>query len=153
MFNNNQTILTSVEKASKVVFALKNYARFDTSGEKQLAQVQDGLETVLEIYHNQLKHNIEIIRHYQDLPKINCYPDELIQVWTNLIHNGIQAMKEGGTLILATTLETDGIKVSIADTGSGIPLEVKGKIFEAFFTTKPIGEGSGLGSAHLPTNC
>lgn len=100
LLSNNKTILTSVEKASKVVFALKNYARFDASEEKRLARVQDGLETVLEIYHNQLKQNIEVIRHYQDLPEICCYPDELIQVWTNLIHNGIQAMKQGGTLTL-----------------------------------------------------
>jgi signal transduction histidine kinase len=145
LLSNNKTILTSVEKASKVVFALKNYARFDASEEKQLAQVQDGLETVLEIYHNQLKQNIEIIRHYQDVPEILCYPDELIQVWTNLIHNGIQAMKQGGRLTLTIALENDGVKVQVADSGSGIPTHLKDKIFEAFFTTKPTGEGSGLG--------
>ncbi len=145
LLGNNRTILTSVEKASKVVFALKNYARFDTSGEKQLAYIQDGLETVLEIYHNQLKQNIEVIRHYQDLPQISCYPDELIQVWTNLIHNGIQAMKGGGTLTLVTTVENQGIMVEVTDSGSGIAPEVKDKIFEPFFTTKPTGEGSGLG--------
>jgi signal transduction histidine kinase len=142
---NNKTILTSVEKASKVVFALKNYARFDASEEKQLAQVQDGIETVLEIYHNQLKQNIEIIRHYQDVPEILCYPDELIQVWTNLIHNGIQAMKQGGRLTLTIALENDGVKIEVADSGTGIPTHLKDKIFEAFFTTKPTGEGSGLG--------
>jgi signal transduction histidine kinase len=142
---NNKTILTSVEKASKVVFALKNYARFDASEEKHLAQVQDGIETVLEIYHNQLKQNIEIVRHYQDVPEILCYPDELIQVWTNLIHNGIQAMKQGGRLTLTIALENEGIKVEVADSGSGIPTHLKDKIFEAFFTTKPTGEGSGLG--------
>jgi signal transduction histidine kinase len=145
LLNNNKTILTSVEKASKVVFALKNYARFDASEEKQLAQVEDGLATVLEIYHNQLKHNIEVIQHYQDLPEILCYPDELIQIWTNLIHNGIQAMKQGGTLTLTTALENEGIKVEITDSGSGISPQIKDKIFEAFFTTKPTGEGSGLG--------
>ncbi|MGF1591007.1 MAG: ATP-binding protein [Pleurocapsa sp.] len=145
LLGNNRTILTSVEKASKVVFALKNYARFDTSGEKQLAYIQDGLETVLEIYHNQLKQNIEVIRNYQDIPQIWCYSDELIQVWTNLIHNGIQAMKSGGILTLATALENKIIKVEITDSGTGIPPEVQKKIFEPFFTTKPIGEGSGLG--------
>ena len=145
LLGNNRTIATSVEKASKVVFALKNYARFDRSGEKQLAQIEDGIETVLEIYHNQLKHNIKVARNYQDTPKIFCYPDELIQVWTNLIHNGIQAMKDGGELVLATSLLNDGIKVEISDSGSGIPAEIKKQIFEPFFTTKPAGEGSGLG--------
>lgn len=145
LVSNNRTILTSVEKASKVVFALKNYARFDASGDRQFAQIHNGLETVLEIYHNQLKQNIEVIRHYSNTPEILCYPDELIQVWTNLIHNGIQAMKEGGKLTLRTVLENEGIKVEVTDSGSGIPPQVKDKIFEAFFTTKPAGEGSGLG--------
>ena len=145
LLGNNRTIVTSVDKASKVVFALKNYARFDNSGEKQLAQIHDGLETVLEIYHNQLKQNIEVIRHYGNLPTVYCYPDELIQVWTNLIHNGIQAMKGGGTLTLSTAVVNEGIEVAIADSGSGIPEKIKNQIFEPFFTTKPPGEGSGLG--------
>jgi signal transduction histidine kinase len=145
LLGNNRTILTSVEKASKVVFALKNYARFDASGEKQLARIQDGLETVLEIYHNQLKQNIEVVRHYQDIPEISCYPDELIQVWTNLIHNGIQAMKSGGTLNLTSSIKNEGVEITITDSGSGIPEHIKDKIFEPFFTTKPTGEGSGLG--------
>ncbi|MEM8719231.1 MAG: ATP-binding protein [Cyanobacteria bacterium P01_G01_bin.39] len=145
LLGNNRTIMTSVEKASKVVFALKNYARFDASGEKQSAQIQDGLETVLEIYHNQLKHNVEVIRHYEEIPELLCFPDELIQVWTNLIHNGIQAMKTGGRLTLATTFKDEVIKVEITDSGTGIPPELKEQIFDPFFTTKPTGEGSGLG--------
>ena len=72
LMSNNQTIITSVEKAAKVVYALKSYARFDISGEKQLAQIEDGIDTVLEIYHNQLKHNIEVFRDYTETPKIRC---------------------------------------------------------------------------------
>ena len=142
---NNRTVIASVEKAAKVVFALKNYARFDYSGEKQLVEITTGLETVLEIYRNQLKQNIEVLRYYQDLPKIWCYPDELIQVWTNIIHNGIQAMDNGGTLTISTSAEDNGVKVEIIDSGSGIPNDVRERMFEAFFTTKPTGEGSGLG--------
>ncbi len=145
LMGNNRTVITSVEKASKVVFALKNYARFDHSGEKQLASITEGLETVLEIYHNQLKQNIEVFRDYQDLPKIWCYPDELIQVWTNLIHNAIQSMKGGGTLIIVARQENDGVGIEISDSGSGIPQNILNHIFEPFFTTKPTGEGSGLG--------
>lgn len=142
---NNRTITTSVEKASKVVFALKSYARFDYSGAKHLVKITEGLETVLEIYHNRLKHNIKVVLKYQNIPEIFCYPDELIQVWTNLIHNSIQAMKEGGTLTISTCLENDGVKVEISDSGCGIPSDIRDKIFEPFFTTKPTGEGSGLG--------
>ncbi|VEP12921.1 Multi-sensor signal transduction histidine kinase [Hyella patelloides LEGE 07179] len=142
---NNRTILTSVEKASKVVFALKNYARFDQSDTKQLVSITDGIETILQIYHNQLKQNIEVIRNYQNNSLIWCYPDELIQVWTNLIHNSIQAMKQGGTLTITTKKESNGIQITIMDSGCGIPTNIRERIFEPFFTTKPTGEGSGLG--------
>jgi signal transduction histidine kinase len=145
LMGSNQTIMTSVEKASKVVFALKNYARFDYSGEKQLVEITEGLETILEIYYNRLKHNIEILRNYQNIPKIWCYPDELIQVWTNLVHNSLQAMKDGGKLTIGTCSDSDGIKVEISDSGCGIAPDILDKIFEPFFTTKPAGEGSGLG--------
>jgi signal transduction histidine kinase len=145
LMGSNQTIITSVEKASKVVFALKNYARFDYSGEQQLVEITEGLETILEIYYNRLKHNIEILRDYQNTPKIWCYPDELIQVWTNLVHNSLQAMKDGGKLTISTVTEYDGIKVEISDSGCGIASDIQQKIFEPFFTTKPAGEGSGLG--------
>ena len=144
-FTNNQIILRAVERSSKTIFALKSYARFQPTGKKQLVKVVNSLETVLEIYHNQLKRNIHLIRDYQDIPEIWGYADELIQVWTNLIHNAIQAMASGGTLKIATSQQENQIQVTIKDTGSGIPPEVLPKIFDAFFTTKSAGEGSGLG--------
>jgi signal transduction histidine kinase len=107
----------AVERASKVVFALKNYARYDRSGKKQLIRVNEGLETVLTLYQNLLKRDIEVIRNYQPLPDILGYPDELIQVWTNLIHNAIQVMKEKGTLTITTYQQDDWIKVEITDSG------------------------------------
>jgi signal transduction histidine kinase len=142
---NNQIILRAVDRSAKIVFALKSYARFDQSGEKQLVQVVDGLETVLQIYQNQLKRDIQVIRDYHDIPDIWGYSDELIQIWTNLIHNAIHAMESGGTLTIATQEQPNGIEVSITDTGSGIPTELQQKVFDAFFTTKSAGKGSGLG--------
>ena len=144
-FANNQIILRAVERSSKTIFALKSYTRFQESGQKELIQVVNGLETVIEIYHNQLKRNIHVIRDYQDIPEIWGYPDELIQVWTNLVHNAIQAMESGGKLTITTHQEENGIQVSIKDTGAGIPPELLPQIFDAFFTTKSAGEGSGLG--------
>ena len=153
---NSRNIAIAVERAAKVVFALKNYARYDTEGQKISAQLTDGLETVLTLYHNQLKQGVEVIRSYEPLPPILCYPDELIQVWTNLIHNAIQAMQGKGTLeiSLSQLLAPDPTHpdtactftvVSITDNGSGISPDVLPRIFEPFFTTKPTGEGSGLG--------
>jgi len=139
------TINTATERASKVVFALKTYARYDQSGTMIPANLTEGIETVLTLYHNQLKKGVDVIRHYDSLPPILCYPDELNQVWTNLIHNALQAMDYQGTLTLDVTPIDQDVKISIIDSGCGIPEEIQAKIFEPFFTTKPAGQGSGLG--------
>ncbi len=142
---STDNIQVAVDRASKVVFALKTYARHDQSGEKMKANVSTGIETVLILYHNQLKQSTEIIRNYSEIPEIFCYPDELNQVWTNLIHNAMQAMTSKGTLEIGIKKVENSIEVSIKDSGSGMPEAIKPKIFDAFFTTKPEGEGSGLG--------
>jgi signal transduction histidine kinase len=138
-------IKTATDRASKVVFALKTYARYDQSGEKTIVNLTEGIETVLTLYHNQFKQGVEVIRNYAELPPVLCYPDELNQVWTNLVHNALQAMDYRGTLTIGVTQVNQQAKISITDSGSGIPEEIKSKIFEPFFTTKPPGEGSGLG--------
>ncbi|MEK0190920.1 MAG: GAF domain-containing protein [Oscillatoriales cyanobacterium] len=142
---STRDIKTASERATKIVFALKTYARFNQTGETIEANIIDGVEVILTLYQNQLKQGIEVIRNYQELPKISCYFDELNQVWTNLIHNSLQAMNNRGTLTIDAREENGSIMVSITDSGSGIPEEVKAKIFQPFFTTKPPGEGSGLG--------
>ena len=143
---STRTINTATDRAGKVVFALKTYSRYDRSGQKVKANIIDGMETVLTLYQNQLKQGVEVIKNYQsNLPLILCYPDELNQVWTNLIHNSIQAMNNKGNLTIDVGIKEDNLTVSITDSGSGIPEEIMPKIFEPFFTTKSAGEGSGLG--------
>ncbi|MEO8890663.1 MAG: ATP-binding protein, partial [Coleofasciculaceae cyanobacterium] len=138
-------ITIASDRAAKVVFALKTYARYNQKGEKLEADLIEGIETILTLYQNQLKQGVDVIKNYQPVPLILCYVDELNQVWTNLIHNALQAMDNQGTLTLDVVQENDYVKVSIADSGKGIPAEIKDKIFQPFFTTKPPGEGSGLG--------
>ena len=142
---NSQNINNAVERASKIVFALKSYARYDHTGEKQSIQITDNIETVLELYHNYLKKGVEVTRHYQPVPEIPCYPDELVQVWTNLIHNSVQAMDGKGTLEIGVHQKEQNIVVELTDSGCGISPEIQERIFQPFFTTKPAGEGSGLG--------
>jgi signal transduction histidine kinase len=142
---NNRTIQTAVDRASKIVFALKSYARFDQSGEKQLVSLVEGIETVLELYHSKLKQGIEIVRRYETIPDFLGYPDELVQVWTNLIHNAIQAMDGKGILEIVATIVDNQVVVEMIDSGVGIAIETQPNIFKPFFTTKPQGEGSGLG--------
>jgi len=74
-----------------------------------------------------------------------CNINELNQVWTNVIHNAIQAMNGVGRLVIETAATEDGVAVRITDTGPGIPGAIRGRIFDPFFTTKDQGEGTGLG--------
>jgi len=135
----------AASKAAKVVFALKNFARIGNTDEKELASVTDGIETVLTLYYNQIKQGVEVTKTFEEIPKIFCYPDELNQVWTNILHNAIYAMDLKGTLDIQVYQENNYIVVSITDSGGGIPKEIKDEIFKPFFSTKPSGEGSGMG--------
>jgi PAS domain S-box-containing protein len=145
LYRSAQTINKATDRASKVVFALKSYAHHSQSGEPEPFAISDNLDTVLTLYYNQIKRGVEVIRQYQAVPPIWGYPDELNQVWANLIHNALQAMENRGTLTVEVAAVEHQVRVSITDTGAGIPLEIQSRIFEAFFTTKPAGEGSGLG--------
>ncbi|MFM9263698.1 response regulator [Tychonema sp. BBK16] len=138
-------IQRATAKSGKVVFALKSYAHFDSKQEKVEANLHDGIETVLTLYQNQLKQGIEVVRKYGDLPQLICYPDELNQVWTNLVHNALQAMNYKGTLIIETQSLDENLLIKFIDNGKGIAPEIVPKIFQPFFTTKAAGEGSGLG--------
>ena len=133
------------DRAEKIVFALKSYARHDRSQTKTRALITDGIQTILTLYHSRLKQGIETIFECEEIPEICCYPDELNQVWTNLIHNALQAMGNRGTLKIEVTQKNSQICVEVNDSGKGIPPEILPNIFQPFFTTKPIGEGSGLG--------
>ncbi|GAK51219.1 histidine kinase [Candidatus Moduliflexus flocculans] len=142
---NSQNIMLAVERTSKVVFALRSYSHVNHSGEMQLTNITEGIDTVLTLYHHQLKHGIEVVKQYDDVPDIPCYRDELHQVWTNLIHNAIYAMERKGRLEIRVSQEDGQVVASITDSGKGIADEIKTRVFEPFFTTKPSGEGSGLG--------
>ena len=142
---SNQTIKEATNRAAKTVFALKNFARQDHKEEKIEVSLSETLNTTLTLYHNQTKLGIDVIRNFDQIPSFLGYPDQLMQVWTNLIHNAIQAMSGKGKLIISTQKQENKVVISIQDTGGGIPIEIREKIFDAFFTTKIAGEGSGLG--------
>jgi two-component system, NtrC family, sensor kinase len=93
-------IRSSAERVSKIVRSLKSYMHFEEKEDKTLSDIAEGMETVLIVLHNKIKYGIEVIKNYENVPQILCYPDELNQIWTNLIHNAIQAMSDSGTLII-----------------------------------------------------
>ena len=139
-------IKAGTSRISELVAAIKEYSYMDQASVQEV-DVHKGLESTLLILKYKLrKKNIELIREYADsLPHIKAYGSELNQVWTNLIVNAVDAMREGGRLKVRTRKEPTDILVEIRDNGSGISPDVKSRIFEPFFTTKPVGEGTGLG--------
>ncbi len=142
---NSEMIQIAVNRAAKVVFALKYFAHQDNSGHLISSDINKGIQTVLVLYQNLLRKGCQVEEHYGALPEVLCYQDALNQVWTNLIHNALYAMQNEGRLEIETRMDGEMILVSITDSGAGIPEDVKPRIFESFFTTKPAGEGSGLG--------
>ncbi|GHC59134.1 HAMP domain-containing sensor histidine kinase [Ulvibacter litoralis] len=142
---STENIEFAAERASKVVFALKNSSRINNSDEQMLADITEGIENILTLYNNQIKQGIEVSKSYEKVPKILCYYDELNQVWTNILHNAIYAMELNGKLDIKVYKEKDWVVVSITDSGKGIPKDEINRIFDPFFSTKPTGEGTGIG--------
>ena len=133
------------EKTEKIVSALKDYAHSGNIEEKIEANVNHTIETVLILYGNKIRHGIELKLDLQEIPPIKCYPQELNQIWTNLVQNAIHAMNDEGTMEICSRHIDNTIEVTITDSGCGIPENIKDKIFEPLFTTKPAGIGSGIG--------
>jgi signal transduction histidine kinase len=95
---------------------------------------------------HKLRDGIAVMRYYgADVPQIEAYPGELNQVWTILIDNAVDAMDGAGTLRVATRADEGGVVIEVGDTGRGMPPEVAARAFEAFYTTKDVGKGTGLG--------
>jgi signal transduction histidine kinase len=154
----SKIIEVSVDKTSKIVYALKSYTIRDIHGKPILYSITEGIQSVLIIYENQIKQGIDLNFDFEEkIPEIYCYPDEINQVWTNLIYNAVQATNGKGKLeiyikrisfINSNTSSgslKDGIEVCIMDNGTGIAKEIQKNIFDPFFTTKKAGEGTGLG--------
>jgi signal transduction histidine kinase len=135
----------STRRVSELVAAVKSYSQMDR-GCRQNTDVVEGLESTLVMLGHKLRGGVEIVREYSDnLPSIDAYPGELNQVWTNLIDNAVDAMNGVGTLRVATFSDRANVTVEIGDTGPGLAPPVAKRAFEAFYTTKDVGKGTGLG--------
>jgi signal transduction histidine kinase len=138
-------VVEATGRITKLIGAAKQYTQMDRSPLQHL-DVHDGLESTLTMLGHRLGAGIEVVRDYdRSLPKLPAYEGELNQVWTNLIDNAVDAMDGRGTLTVRTRLDGDRVLVEIGDTGPGIPEAVAAHIFEPFYTTKPVGKGTGLG--------
>jgi signal transduction histidine kinase len=146
LYRNASSIQGAIKQIQRIVGALKSYSHLDQA-KVEATDVHEGIENTLTLLHHELKYGIQIVRRFGHLPRIPVYVDELNQVWTNLIHNAVQALGGKGEVVLETQVdEAEGAaKVRVIDNGPGIPKEILPRIFEPFFTTKTKGEGTGLG--------
>lgn len=137
-----------IERVRKIVQDLKDFSHVDASADWQWADLHRGLESTLNVVNNEIKYRANVVREFGELPRVQCLPSQLNQVFMNLLVNAAHAMegRPRGTITVRTgTLNEDRVWIEVSDTGSGIPAEIINRIFDPFFTTKPVGKGTGLG--------
>jgi signal transduction histidine kinase len=138
-------IKESNRRISELVAAMRSYSQMDRASMQEI-NVTDGLDSTLVMLGHKLRAGVTVVRDYgTDVHRIEAYPGELNQVWTNLIDNAIDAMDGAGTLRLATRAEGNEVVIEVGDTGPGMPPQVAARAFEPFYTTKDPGKGTGLG--------
>src|SRR5574344_54200 len=136
----------AIQRISNIVISLKKFVRLDEA-ELQEANINKEIDLTLELIRHETKTRIEIEKHYGEIPPIKCYPNMLNQVFTNILINACQAIKDTGKITITTEYEQGNLIVKIKDNGVGIPKENINKIFAVGYTTKGVGIGTGLGLA------
>ena len=136
--------LTGAERVREIAQSLKSFARLDEA-EMQYADLNEGLQATLRMIWNELKYHCTVHEDLEPLPPILCFPGQLNQVFMNVLMNASQAIHEQGEIVIETRALDDEVLVRISDTGEGIAEKHIAELFNPFFTTKPIGEGTGLG--------
>ena len=136
--------LEGAMRVRQIVRDLRDFSR-PSGDEWVLADLHAGLESTLNVVHNEIKYKAEVVRDYGELPLVECNAAQLNQVFMNLLVNAAQAIRTQGSITIRSVCHGDSVSIGITDTGGGIPRNVLGRIFDPFFTTKPIGQGTGLG--------
>ncbi|MFH1491673.1 MAG: ATP-binding protein, partial [Pseudomonadota bacterium] len=136
--------LDGIERIKKIVMDLKDFAH-PGKKERVYADINRNLDSTLNIVWNELKYKVTVTKEYGDIPEVKCHPQQLNQVFMNLLVNAAQAIEDKGEIGIKTGRHNGGVSIQIRDTGKGIPKENLSRIFDPFFTTKDIGKGTGLG--------
>ena len=142
--DSNRITVTGSERIAKIVQSLKNFARLDEANFQE-ADIHEGLESTLTLIEHELKNRVTVTKSFGDVPRIQCYPNELNQVFMNLFVNAAHAIEGEGKIRIETDVENEKVRIRISDTGKGIPSEHLNQIFSPGFTTKGVGVGTGLG--------
>lgn len=135
-----------LDRVRKIVADLKNFSRPDSTHEWQYADIHAGIESTLNVIHNEVKYKADVIKDFGQIPLVQCLPSEINQVIMNLVVNAAHAMgdKRGHITIRTRALDEEAL-IEVEDDGSGMSEATLAKIFDPFFTTKPVGQGTGLG--------
>lgn len=141
---SNLTTLTATDRIVGIVRSLRNFARLDEAESKEV-DLHEGIESTLMLVYHEYKNRIAIERQFGALPLVQCFPDQLNQVFMNILVNAIHAIDGPGTITITTRRDGDQVVLSFADTGKGIAPENVQRIFDPGFTTKGVGVGTGLG--------
>jgi len=136
----------AIRRIDHLVKSLKNFTRLDEAKKKEV-DIKDGIVSSIELISHETRGKIKIVTDFADLPKVSCYPDYINQVFMNILLNACQSIKGEGEIRIKTVSDGDFVCVSFVDNGSGIAKENLSKIFDFGFTTKKIGQGTGLGLA------
>jgi len=134
----------AAERIVAIVSSLRNFARLDEAELKE-ADLHEGLDSTLTLVHHEIKNRIEVRKEYGSIPLIRCHPNQINQVFMNLLVNATQAIRGKGVITIRTFAKDGNVYVQIEDSGVGIPPEHLRKIFDPGFTTKGVGVGTGLG--------
>ena len=149
-----RSMRTGTERIAAIVVSLRNFSRLDEA-ERKAVDIHEGIDNALMLLQHRLQdpdqgRMTEIIKHYDCLPRVECYAGLLNQVFLNILENAVDAVdaccdRASQIEIQTRMLERDRVQIQICDNGDGIPQAVQGKLFDPFFTTKPVGQGTGLG--------
>jgi two-component system, NtrC family, sensor kinase len=134
----------AVERMVQLIKSLRSFGRPDQS-ERDTVDLHEGVESTLALIAHDLRGRVEVVRDYGELPRLDCFPNQLNQVWMNLLVNASHAITGTGRITVHTRAEEQSVTVEIEDTGSGVPAENLNRIFEPGFTTKNGRIGMGLG--------
>ena len=136
--------LGGLQRVKRIVQDLKDFSHIGET-EMQWSNLEQGMDSTLNVVWNELKYKAEVIKEYGGLPDIECIPSQINQVFMNLLVNAAQAIRDKGCITIRTQATDTAVLIEISDTGSGIAPENLTRIFDPFFTTKPVGTGTGLG--------
>jgi len=141
LLKESQEGLTRVKR---IISDLRDFSHVDEST-WQFANLEQGMDSTLNVVTNEIKYKAEVVREYSGLPEVECMPTQINQIFLNLLMNAAQAIDSKGTITIRTGVQDEEVWVEVEDTGRGIPQDVITRIFDPFFTTKPVGQGTGLG--------